>query len=444
MREVLYSPSGFYSPNYLRMKIDTNDSFLDFETLSDIGAATFLHEYVHFLQDITTTYGLFNLCTEVDFIKLFNSKLQKPEVNFIQVPFISTEEDGNTHWNLEMRKIWIGGGEHENYRGEYVVEKESQNIQIGEQIKPLQRIYLQWGNKEDGGVKYYFGSYCISEGMAYEIEQLIYPGVIPQPPQMPYLSTRMVADKIYPNFTKNTENLIALCDACMMYNDPGSLFFETLVKMERTGYYPERPEDIYNYVYDGVIFDYQNINRPLELMYFASHLANTQLSDYFRSNIFEANSIWVARTLAAAENLRTQIPSFILDLARSGDIRKSIIFKAIKNTLGTPVIVNNQNEMFFENVLNSSGYIIKPEYFWVFNEIKDLLTKDWNKRMNLCDLKNFCDKSCDDRGENHFTDHRCYSSPWDRSNDPNPELCVFGATWKTWALQGKELVQSEN
>ncbi len=68
MREKLYTSAGFYYSSYFRIKVNTNDSFLVYDnTLSELGAATFLHEYIHFLQDITTTHGLFNIISEVDF-----------------------------------------------------------------------------------------------------------------------------------------------------------------------------------------------------------------------------------------------------------------------------------------------------------------------------------------------------------------------------------------
>lgn len=446
MRQELYNPSGFYDSSYLKMKINTNDSFLDFSNISEVGKATFLHEYIHYLQDITTTNGLFNIVAEVDYIKIFNVKLQQEGINNLIVPFETTALDGNAHYNLQMRKIWVGGGDHKNYTGDYIVNTEEEVIDLENGRPPLsfKRVFIQWGNPEIGGAKYYFGSYCISECMAYEIEQVLYEDIIkPDPPQMPYQSARLLADKVYPDFTNNVENLIALCDVSLMYNDSGFVFYHILNMMYETGYYPPTPENIYEYVFREMKFRYDIIVNPIELFFFAGHLANLQLNEYFRSNIYKSNSIWIARTLSAAQNIRTQIPSFILDLIRGGDLKDNIIFKAIKLRLGTPLIVNNENQVYFENILNGLGYKLEPQYFWVFKEIKELITKNWNERntLNLCGLKDFCDKSCDEQGVDRFTDIRCRNNPWDRSNDHNPQLCYFGATWKAWALQGKGLEQ---
>lgn len=440
MREKLYTTAGFYYSSYFRIKVDTNDSFLNFdETLSELGAAIFFHEYIHFLQDITTTHGLFNITNEVDFIKLFNSKLQIDGVNSLNVPFVSSVEDGNTHINMEMKKIFIGAGEHKNFDQEYIVDNEQYYLRIDGSKWQFTREFIQVGSEKEGGYKYYFGSYCICEGMAYEMEQMLYPNVIlPSPTKLPYSAPRLIADKLYPNFSDNVENLIALCDASLMYSDPGMVFCKILRQMYSTSYYPQKPEDIYQYTYNHIKFEYQNINNPLELFYYVGHIVNTQLSDYFRSNIYKNNNVWIARTISASENLRTQIPSFMLDIVRSGDIRKSMTFKTVKRKLGTPIIVNNNNEMYFENILNSFGVEIEPQYFWVFSEIRDLITKQWSEleRTTLCGLKDFCDKGNE---QNPFTDIRCKNEPWIRSNDENKNLCSFGATWKSWALQGKSL-----
>jgi hypothetical protein len=160
MRRNLYNTEGFYTPSYFRIKVNTDDSFLSFdENLSELGAAIFLHEYIHYLQDITTTHGLFNIISEVDFIKLFNSKLQGEDVESLEVPFSSAPEDGTVNPNLEMRKIWIGAGEQRSQEGDYVVGTEINNLNFNGTDYPLNRFYLQWGNPEEGGVKYYFG--CI-------------------------------------------------------------------------------------------------------------------------------------------------------------------------------------------------------------------------------------------------------------------------------------------
>ena len=45
---------------FFEMKLATNDP-IDVNNMSRDQWSTFLHEYIHFLQDVTTTYGLYHI-----------------------------------------------------------------------------------------------------------------------------------------------------------------------------------------------------------------------------------------------------------------------------------------------------------------------------------------------------------------------------------------------
>lgn len=49
--------AGAYYPSYMLMKIDTSINFDNFEGNRDEQKGTFMHEYCHFIQDVSTTYG---------------------------------------------------------------------------------------------------------------------------------------------------------------------------------------------------------------------------------------------------------------------------------------------------------------------------------------------------------------------------------------------------
>ena len=221
MRQELYRSAGFYDSNYLCAHIDTDEPFLSFEKdrLTELAAATFMHEYIHYLQDITTTNGLMNICSEVELIKLLNARIR--EAGTLKVPYKPGPQDGNVYTNLEMRKVWIGSGTHRSYTGNFEIKTDTWHS--GNYYIPT--VILQWIDGSGEPLNYSFGSYCICESMAYEIEQKIYPGIIqPDAPDFPYRSARKLADKIYPGFTDNIEYLIALCDASLMYTASGDVF----------------------------------------------------------------------------------------------------------------------------------------------------------------------------------------------------------------------------
>ena len=44
-------------------------------------------------------------------------------------------------------------------------------------------------------------------------------------PDYPYSAAEIIANNIYPEFTKNTLNILALADCCLMFSNPGEVFF---------------------------------------------------------------------------------------------------------------------------------------------------------------------------------------------------------------------------
>ena len=57
MFSLFDSRAGAYYPSYMLMKIDSSINFDDFEENRDEQKGTFMHEYCHFIQDVSTTYG---------------------------------------------------------------------------------------------------------------------------------------------------------------------------------------------------------------------------------------------------------------------------------------------------------------------------------------------------------------------------------------------------
>ena len=53
----------YYRPSFFHMKIDLPVDLGDLNEITDATFALYLHEYIHFVQDISTIYGLMNITT---------------------------------------------------------------------------------------------------------------------------------------------------------------------------------------------------------------------------------------------------------------------------------------------------------------------------------------------------------------------------------------------
>ncbi len=86
MREKLNTTLGFYRPTFFKMQVNHTDNLENLNVLSDIPSAIYLHEYIHFLQDISTTYGYTNISRVVDYMKYVNESARNGTTRTFSVP----------------------------------------------------------------------------------------------------------------------------------------------------------------------------------------------------------------------------------------------------------------------------------------------------------------------------------------------------------------------
>jgi len=74
MNELPLDTLGYYEPGFLHLKVNINEDITDLNKLIWNPAkkslfSTIFHEYIHFLQEVTSTYGLMNCIIYIDFVK---------------------------------------------------------------------------------------------------------------------------------------------------------------------------------------------------------------------------------------------------------------------------------------------------------------------------------------------------------------------------------------
>jgi hypothetical protein len=156
---------------------------------NDIDAA-FLHEYIHYLQDITTISGYSSIGAVCDRMRYVVSSKNKKLVIPIKYEII---ERYFIKQNALNQRSHIGDGRLQindvdvPFPSQYDLYLKNIEVWIGRQ-KPIEDHlslvvdFIYNGNK----FLYNIGEYAISESMAYLIENFIYPNALPSPPDFPY------------------------------------------------------------------------------------------------------------------------------------------------------------------------------------------------------------------------------------------------------------------
>lgn len=77
---------GFYLSSFFLLHVSTKESLRNINTISDKAFSILFHEYIHFLQDITTFYGLNNTHVTVEYLKYCNNFVVSGSAKQFEVP----------------------------------------------------------------------------------------------------------------------------------------------------------------------------------------------------------------------------------------------------------------------------------------------------------------------------------------------------------------------
>lgn len=157
--------------------------------------AIFTHEYIHFLQAITTIYGLNQIHITVEYFRDANNVIyRQPNPGTFSVPIepdISRENNVYYNWRI----FELTQGDHIDYHPATLTK--APEI-IEEQINskcPVQSIHsviLHFKGSSGQDEMYSFGAVCIMESMAYMLEKYLSPTGFAQSPNLPYNSAMLV------------------------------------------------------------------------------------------------------------------------------------------------------------------------------------------------------------------------------------------------------------
>jgi hypothetical protein len=407
---------GFYLPNFFRLHIGISNPIDNLNKLSDRDFSVFLHEYIHFLQNITTFYGLNNIHVSVEYMKYANNKIRSDNNSKFSIPIIP--DDANSY-NLKLNRYLLdftyGDNGDEGTRIKEITNYSILNDTIpinNAPIKTIEYVYVEFKDNTNNDNCFAFGAGCIMESMAYLMETLTCKDYALSP-NLPYETATLLAEFIYPEFANNKLNILALCDISLNCSNPGVYFVKVIEEWKRQNKTPS-PQDLYN----------ECIRLNPNICQCLNNIANTaklQMHDYFKDKYFKSINDWIDAVIGSAINLRKRNPSFILDIA-NGDIRTNSTFCKIFTEIGTPVLTNNSGFIGFYHPNNNN----QAGNFFAISQIHKLF---YTGTFDGCELKNF--NCC-----SPIIDCRCAKSPWKRCADKN--LCPFALFWHHWGLEQYE------
>lgn len=427
---------GHYRPAFLMMQLSFPfpSSATPLFSLSEGELSIFVHEYVHFLQDISSYCLLNNAYFYTEYVHAAADHIRKMSGRYFEIPLRLPFNKGNVDANDLLNGECMGDSEEMEDLFLLKIESEQDPFLIeGLGIDHIEKRILVTQKK-----RVHFGYMAVMESMAYIIESRI---SHPQstPCDFPYMSAQMVVDKIYPEFGKEILNILALCDTSLQFSNSGNVFVSMLEQMKDRKWLPSKPEDVYDYVYSQWVCvmgeDMPFFQAIIKMSFFVEQRVNEYLKIKYNSHKFHD---FVKNMLRFGLCMRLARPYFMIELANGDYADKNLVLREIIGYVGMPIIKDSKNLFYTISPLRKD-YLSVLDIFPAINQVIRCLRNGSRD----CEMMDFCKESRRrfEAGESNepapIVDKRCQDAPWKRCDDKDG-VCSHNKIWVHWGLYPKQ------
>lgn len=420
-RKLYSNVLGFYTHTFFRIHILSNFTF---HHMSSMDYSILSHEYIHFLQDISTSYGAFNAYAISEYIKSVADFIRNSPNGRIDVPFTPAITSDNVYANCHVRECVYG-----DYQK---IDKITNIIQLNNCNERLESSeldsipYVEIELNDEGGNRKIinFGACAVMESMAFLMERYIAP-IKNDAPDFPYRIAELIVQWYYPEFGNNPLNILALCDCSLLSSSPGHTFISHIIQFKEDGWLPQNASEIYGKILDGgfqISGSYSGVRTYSEEMEEMQKLAINSLLSFFNTSM-PRHRKWIEETINRGFSLRVGKPDFMLEIARGGDIMHNPVLKTLINDyIGTPVITNPRAE----GTIKTPNVSLDSDFF-IFSAVGEIFNLFYSGDCK-CGMRDICTRL---EGP---VDEKCDTAPW--THDVEIErFCPYSLMWHNWAFK---------
>lgn len=425
--EFLNGKCSKYETNHLHMYVDDNIDLENLDNMTLSAYATFVHEYIHYIQQITCTYDIrmSDMYNRVfakyrDYIRsnkiiIIPLKLWETDdaIQAFVDRFNSIEGDKKTAFNIsdieidereisiaQMRKsaVWIGCYDFDNDKAE-----------------------------EHG---FRFGHRCIVEGMAHCIQSVINEEIVHN--IVPYHAVVLIIGKILPQIVEDKKLMASICLCALLWDNPSIGFFEVLKLLKQHSEW--NGKDLYQSIIRDYVVSHKGRNMPF---YRLLSIFSNDLKGSFEA-LMGTDLEYYSQVIDKCLEDCSKFHHRLIDVLYDCDISDREVFKEeLLNHYGFPFVDGKNQSTLPMKVVNGkqSAYKESAILYGIELIMARLLLKDKKKeckRYPICSSTLFMDDvECDAREE-------CLSSPWKKI-----DKCVFTESMRYFGLLDKDYQDKE-
>lgn len=331
--------NGHYFDNYFWIRLETTKKPEKWLKLNEI-VITLIHEYIHFIQNVSTSYGVKNVAqTYSSIAHFYNSKNKTFPFKIFDCNFLTNKNLLAT----SEKKI-----DSSNYK--IIIKKDNPDLvlthrEIIKTVDLLQdlklkeyKIHIQRKGKKTE--TFYLDVTAIEEGMCRIYENHLKEDD-PDYYQIPYSLPEIMTRILFPKLLKHMDYIFAICDISLMYTNPPELFVKILKELNAHNYIPNSIPELYNYCYNSLMLE------GIPLINIWTTTFNEARNNIINSCNFadiEFAGKWIEKTINFYEQYRLNLPYF-LSLPLSLSPKDTLYRMCLLMTLNiSPIITNLNNE----------------------------------------------------------------------------------------------------
>jgi len=428
---VYYSETlGFYRPTMFHIKVCRDVNLKDMKSWDDVCISAFFHEYIHFLQDIMTAFGLYNIFVNGEYIAYACNYIYKLPKGGFGLPISINPGPQYIYENQQIAKLTKAW------------KKKLPNgadgpMHINSKAMPTPRNVTLWDKKisiDEYKVsslegQFTVGGFHIMESMAYLAQKAVYPVKMPYTsPDYPYNVVEQIGNKYKLSFADKHLYylfLFGLCHIALMTSHPIKTITNLFEKAENDSvndsnwrHFVEEsykntfvvdPSNKTMSIIDGLtaIKDYALVNLDKQF----GTCNHKQVRDWYHNAIETMCALW------------RKNPMILIEMLEAGDPRNNALFFSIIDGIGTPLLTNTKDVAYIYSPKKINISVKKHARLLAAGGIISL----FENREKECILKNICavNLGC--------SNNNCSATPWRNAKMINP--CPFGHLWYGWNLK---------
>lgn len=381
---------------------------LSYMSQKDLG--TFFHEYVHFLQNVSTLWGIrAAIVINNDLCEFARSFRELPEIHLPYRFNVSEEHELNRRW-----LICSMGTPHDSFKIDRNI-KSTINI-CGVKGFPVSMHNVMCRFVDINGIEreICLGATIIKESMAAMCQSLVDPNA--DHPDVPYNVVKVLAEHHFPNIANDTRKLICLCFVALYSLDPGCALVRELITAN------QNPSLTCQLIFENaLLLDVVQDDR-------CSSVLSTfdDFVEQYKQSLRNILACELSYTGYLLDRIKLQNKvSPILDIVNTPNFTVDSIQKII-DFLGIPFVHQSDGKQFYPSMQGNEHFCQDIIEICGDNTTYRYFTNP-DKHGGICPFMNIC--GCDDM--------ECWGEPWKHDD------CIFECGLSVLGAKGKRIFKDK-